>query len=89
MAGAVVEAVDAFCTARTKPSSAPVVAAVKKPDDSAKKPEHAAKKPDDTPKKPNEAARQRAAAESGTWSFLRNLKLLSSAHVRNREPAEK
>jgi N-acetylmuramoyl-L-alanine amidase len=85
MAGAVVEAVDAFCTARTKPGSAPVVAAVKKPDDTAKKPDHAAKKPDDAAKKPNEAARQRATAESGTWSFLRNLKLLSSAHVRNRD----
>lgn len=76
MAGAVVEAVDAFCTARAKPSGGPVVAA--------KTPEK--QKPD---KKADERPRQRAAAESGTWSFLRNFRMLSSAHVRNREAAEK
>jgi N-acetylmuramoyl-L-alanine amidase len=76
MAGAVVEAVDAFCTARATPSRGPVVAA--------KTPEK--QKPD---KKANESPRQRAAPEPGAWSFFRNFKLLSSAHARNREPAEK
>jgi N-acetylmuramoyl-L-alanine amidase len=102
MARAVVEAVDSFCVARTKPDRGTVVAAktpddaakkpdhvAKKPDDAAKKSDHAAKKPDEAPKKPNEASRQRTAADSGSWSFLRNLKLLSSAHVRNRDQAEK
>jgi N-acetylmuramoyl-L-alanine amidase len=76
MADAVVEAVDAFCTARAK-AREPVVA--KKKDGPVVA---AAKKPDRAP-------RQHAAADSGTWSFLRNFRLLSSAHVRNREPAEK
>jgi N-acetylmuramoyl-L-alanine amidase len=89
MAGAVVEAVDAFCTARVKPSGGPVVAA-KTPEK--QKPD---RKADEAPrqrvaaKKPDEAPRQRAAAESGTWSFLRNFRMLSSAHVRNRESSEK
>jgi NAD(P)H-dependent FMN reductase len=89
MAGAVVEAVDAFCTARAKPGGGPVVAA-KTPEKP--KPD---RKADEQPrqraaaKRPDEAPRQHAAADSGTWSFLRNFKLLSSAHVRNREAAEK
>jgi N-acetylmuramoyl-L-alanine amidase len=90
MAGAVVEAVDAFCTARAKPSGEPVVAKKLEKSDkhepvvAAKTPEK--QKPD---KKADGVPRQRAAAESGTWSFLRNFRLLSSAHARNRESAEK
>ena len=61
------------------------VVAAKKPDDAAKKPHEAAKKPDSAAKKPHEAARPKGTSESGTWSFLRNLKLLSSANVRNRD----
>ena len=94
MASAVVEAVDSFCVARTKPDRGTLVAA-KKPDTVPReraaaelhtKPRHgtivAAKKTEAVP-------RQRAANKSGTWSFLRNFRVLSSAHVRNREPAEK
>jgi N-acetylmuramoyl-L-alanine amidase len=66
-----------------KPVHATVVAS-KKPDDAAKKP-HEAKKPDSAAKKPHEASRQKGTDDKGTWSFLRNLKLLSSAHVRNRD----
>jgi N-acetylmuramoyl-L-alanine amidase len=87
MAGAVVEAVDAFCTARAKPSGEPVVAKKSEkhePVVAAKTPEK--QKPD---KKADGGPRQRAAAESGTWSFLRNFRMLSSAHARNREAAEK
>jgi N-acetylmuramoyl-L-alanine amidase len=67
MAGAVVEAVDAFCKARTEPSRGTVAAA----------------------KKPDQVPRGRAGAEPKTWSFLRNFRLLSSTHVRNREAAAK
>ncbi len=77
VANAVVEAVDAFCTARITPKPGPVVASKPKPGPvvaSAKKPE----------KKPDEVARKHAAAESGTWSFLRNFKLLSSNHEHSR-----
>jgi hypothetical protein len=87
MAEAVVEAVDAFCTARAKPSGEPVVAKKSEkhePVAAAKTPEK--QKPD---KKADGGPRQRAAAESGTWSFLRNFRMLSSAHARNREAAEK
>ncbi len=83
MADAVVEAVDQFCIARAKGGG--TVVAAKKPDDTAKKPERTARKPDDAAKRPHEASRQHAAAEPSTWSFLRNIKLLSSAHVRNRD----
>jgi N-acetylmuramoyl-L-alanine amidase len=83
MANAVVAAVDQFCVARSKPDNGTVVAA-RKPDDATKKP-HEAKKHDEAAKKPHEASRPKATSDSGTWSFLRNLKLLSSAHVRNRD----
>ena len=85
MAGAVVAAVDAFCIARTKPE-----VAAKKPD--AAPHERATVEPRTKPGRGTAAAKKKADAatsESGTWSFLRNFRLLSSAHVRNREPAEK
>jgi N-acetylmuramoyl-L-alanine amidase len=95
MADAVVEAVDEFCTARAKPSAGSVVAA-KKPDQVPTEFTGTAKKPDRVPrghpataKKPDPAKGEHAEAESGTWSFLRNLKLLTSAHMRTREAATK
>ncbi len=95
MADAVVEAVDEFCTARAKPSGGTVVAA-KKPDQVApehtgtvKKRDQVAREHAAAAKKPDQAQGEHAAAESGTWSFLRNLKLLTSAHARTREAATK